>query len=487
MQHRSTRFLHRSLSLLALALVAACASVPQTGTPQVPLAASGIASHESLAAGTNAAWPGEDWWRGYADPQLEALVAEGLANSPDVAAAQARLRRADGMAQAAGAALLPSLDLKGSASGEKLSYNTGLPKAFLPQGWNDYGQIAGALEWDIDLWGRNRAGLAAARSERRAAQIDALQARLVLASTIARAYADLARQFEEVDIRTGALEMRRSGEALVAQRVAGGMDTRGNLRLVEAQTAAARSELSAAQEGLLLRRHQIAALVGAGPDRGLAITRPQWTTIEPQDLPDGVTTALVARRPDIAMARERVEAAAARVKVARADFYPAIRLSALYGLQSLELDMLFKHDSSRGRVGGIVSLPIFHGGEISGHYRGARATFDEAVADYNHTVLDAYRQVADAATGRRMLAERLGDVRAALAASEEAHAIARRRYEGGLSTYLDVLAVEDRLLQARMAASTLEAASRSADIALIRALGGGFADPGAQPKDATHE
>jgi outer membrane protein TolC len=140
-----------------------------------------------------------------------------------------------------------------------------------------------------------------------------------------------------------------------------------------------------------------------------------------------------------------------------------------------------------GSAGGAVSLPIFHGGAISGRYRGARATFDEAVADYDRAVLNAYRQVADAATSRHKLAERLAAAHAALAASEDAHALARKRYEGGLSSYLDVLAVEDRLLQARMVANTMLAAGRSADVALIRALGGGFADPATQSKDAPNE
>ena len=174
--------------------------------------------------------------------------------------------------------------------------------------------------------------------------------------------------------------------------------------------------------------------------------------------------------------------------MARADFFPAIRLNALIGLQSLGLGSLLQGDSTFGSIGPAVSLPVFHGGALSGRYRSAHAGYDAAVADYDKTVLAAYQQVADAVTSRQALAARLGDTRAALAATQDAYAIARRRYDGGLSTYLDVLSVEDRLLQARLAATALEAAARSADVTLIRALGGGFAPAAPDAaKDARHD
>ena len=217
-----------------------------------------------------------------------------------------------------------------------------------------------------------------------------------------------------------------------------------------------------------------AALMGAGPDRGLSITRPPLSSRPAPGVPAGVTTDLIGRRPDIVAARERMEAAASRIKAARADFFPAIRLSALVGLQSLGIDQLFNSDSTYGTAGPAFTLPVFHGGELKGRYREARAAYDEAVADYDKAVIDAYQQVADAVTGQRFVGERLSDARAALDAAEEAYKIARLRYEGGLSNYLDVLTVEDRLLQARLSVATLSGFSRTQDVTLIRALGGGF-------------
>jgi NodT family efflux transporter outer membrane factor (OMF) lipoprotein len=321
---------------------------------------------------------------------------------------------------------------------------------------------------------------------------------------VADAYADLARLYDAHDIAARALEIRTVSQNLVTQRQRNGLETRGSVRQSDATVANARAQLAAIEASMAVRRHQIAALIGAGPDRGLAITRPHLARQADLGLPADVTTNLVVRRPDVAAALARTEAAAKRIKVARADFFPAIRLSALLGLQSLGYntvipglgtgtssprpftDTLFNKDSLFGSVGPAISLPIFHGGAISGRYRGARAAFDESVAQYDKTVLGAYQQVADAVAGRRILEKRLTESRAALAASEDAYEIARKRYGGGLFTYLDVLNVEDQLLAARQSLAELEASAYTLDIALIRALGGGFAPSAPLSKDSSH-
>lgn len=478
----------RRATPLAMLLLVGCASVPDLGPAPTPVVSDAIAAERSLAPAANAAWPGNGWWMAYGDPQLAALIDEGMRNSPDVAAAVARFRRAGGMAQEAGAALQPRIDIQGDATLDKQSYNNGFPREFLPQGWHDSGRVAANTGFDIDLWGRNRAALAAATSEERAAAIDAQQAQLLLSTGIALAYVDLLQQFIERDIRQSTLEVRLSSQKLVTQREANGLENRVSVRQADAEVASARTSLAEAEEAIALRQHQIAALIGAGPDRGLAITRPTLASVGREGVPQGATTDLIGRRPDIAAARERVEAAAGRIRVARADFYPAISLGALGGVQSLGLENLFKQGSIFGSVGPAISLPIFHGGALQGRYRGARADYDEAVANYNRTVLTAYQEVADAVTSGRSLEQRVVDAEAAYAASEEAYRLARLRYEGGLSTYLDVLDVEDRMLIARSRLAAIEAASRSIDITLIRALGGGFytASAATNPKDLPH-
>ena len=478
----------RTLILLGFAAsLTACASVPDLGAKPGLRPAGSLAADRSFQAATQAEWPGDGWWSGYGDVQLTALIEEGVKGSPDVAAAAARFRKAQGMAQTAGAALLPSLDAQGKAGFEKQSYNMGFPAEFVPHGWKSNGQAALNLSFDLDLWGRNRAALAAATSEADAARIEMEQARLMLTTGIAAAYADLARLYAERDVLAAALDLRGATQKLVSDRVRSGLDTRAELKQADAGIPVARADLAAVDETIALSRNQLAALIGAGPDRGLTIARPTLGQLQARGLPAQLTTDLIGRRPDIAAARTRAEAAASRIKVARADFYPAISLSALVGVQSLGLSNLAKSGSTFGNAGPAISLPIFHGGAISGQYRGARATYDEAVANYDRTVTDAYREVADAVTSQRSLADRLGQSRQALSDSEEAYSIARKRYEGGLSTFLDVLTSEERVLQARRSVSDLEARAFALDIALIRALGGGFSSTTAlAPKDATH-
>lgn len=497
--------LSRCIAPLFVLALGACAAIPDLGTAPTPLSNQDIAASQSLPAGEGV-WPVDRWWTAYGDPQLDALMDEGLRGAPDLKAAMARFRKAAGMAQSAGAALAPSVDASLDVKANKQSYNNGFPSDFVPQGWLGQGQAALNVGFDLDLWGRNRAALAAATSEAQAAQIEAAQARLTLTTGIAQAYADLARLHDERAIRAATLDLREATRKLVSDRLKSGLDTRGDMRQADAGVAAARADLGANEESIALRRNQIAALIGAGPDRALTITAPRTATLAARPLPGDVTTALVARRPDVAAALARTQAAASRIKVARADFFPAISLGAMIGFQALGYqtsfsdagisgqakpltDLLFDKGSFIGGVGPAISLPIFHGGALKGQYRSARATFDEAVALYDRTVLDAYREVADAVTSQASLARQIADARAALAASEDAYAIARKRYEGGLSTYLDVLVVEERLLQARQIAAELDSRALNIDIALIRALGGGYAPAPAQypaAKDPSH-
>ena len=478
---------------VTLALLAGCAAVPDTGPRHVPIAPQTLSATRSLPGSAEGLWPQMAMWRSYADPQMGVLIEEGLANSPDLAAALARVRAAAAMAQEARGATLPSLDLGGSTSLDKRSYNNGFPKQFVPKGWNDGGEVSATLGFDLDLWGRNRAALAAAKGEARAAEVEAMEVRLMIGSSIALAYVDLSRQFALRDARQQLLDVQAARQDLTARRVAQGLDNAATLRSAEAASAAARSDLAAADAMVLMRRHQLAALLGAGPDRGLSIARPNLPPANSRSLPEDITTNLIGHRPDIVVARERMQAAAARVQVARADFYPSVRLGALIGLQSVGLSNLFESDSTYGNVGPAVSLPLFHGGALQGRYRASQGTYDAAVADYDKNVITAYQQVADAYVDRRTIGERLVEARAALDASTAAYDLARRREGAGLSSHLDVLAAEERMLQARLAFDEIEAATTSSEMILIRALGGGYAEtpaiqaPQSLAKDNPHE
>ncbi len=460
------------LALGAALPLAACA--PDLGDAPAPRTAASFAATRSLPD-ERGAWPGDGWWRRYGDPQLDQLIAEGLAGAPDIPAAAARLARAQGVARAAGAAIGPSLAAEGSATAIKQSYNNGFPRAFLPQGWNDSGNLDLRASLDLDLWGRNRARLRGAIKDADAARIEAAQARITLAAAIADAYAEFARLYAERDVAELAVRIQQDTAGLVADRVRGGLDNQGQQRQAESQVPAARADLAQIDEQIAIRRHQLAALIGAGPDRGLAIARPVLAALAPLPLPRSAGIDLIGRRPDIVAARIRVEAEGERVHAARAAFYPDISLSGLIGVQALGLGNLVKLGSDYGNVGPAVSLPIFDGGRRSGDYRAARADYDAAVADYDATLIQALRQVADAVASRDALATQAREARAALEQSERAYAIARLRYKGGLSTFLDVLTAEQAAIVARRRDADLSARAFTLDVALARALGGGFA------------
>jgi NodT family efflux transporter outer membrane factor (OMF) lipoprotein len=462
----------RLLVIGALLPLAACA--PDLGTKPEPRTAASLAATRSLPAETGV-WPGDGWWRRYSDAQLDALIDEGLAGAPDIAAAAARLARAEGVVRSAGGRLAPTLSAEGSAGKVKQSYNNGFPREFLPQGWKNTGTLNVQGGFDLDLWGRNRANLRAALADRDAARIEQQQARITLAASIAEAYADLAQLYADRDVTEEALRIQADTAGLVAQRVQNGLDTEGQRRQAAAQVPAARADLGAIDEQIAVTRNRLAALIGAGPDRGLAITRPTLATLAPAALPTNAGIDLVGRRADIAAARARVEAQAERIKVARAAFYPNISLQGLVGVQALGFGNVLKEGSVYGNAGPAISLPIFDGGQRSGDFRVARAEYDSAVADYDRTLIGALQEVANAVASRNALDQQLGDARASLGDSRHAYEIARLRYQAGLSTYLDVLSAEQAVIAARRREADLSARAFTLDVALVRALGGGFA------------
>jgi NodT family efflux transporter outer membrane factor (OMF) lipoprotein len=423
-------------------------------------------------------WPGADWWRAYGDPQLDALIAEALVGSPDVAAAEARLHRAQALERQADAARLPTVGANASVALNKQSYNNGIPAEFVPKGYNDVGRATLDFAWELDFWGKNRAAAAAAGFEARAAAADRAGAEVMLSTAVASTYAQLAQQFAARDVAVAAIKVRAATFKLVDQRVNAGLDTRAELKSAEAGVPAARGDLAAIDESIAITRHALAALLGAGPDRGDAITPPPPARLAAFGLPAQLAADLVGRKPEVVAARWRAEAAGKRIGVAHAQFYPNINLAAFIGFQSLGLSNLLAAGSDIGQIGPAISLPIFDGGARKANLRGAEADYALAVAQYDGAVTRALQDVADAAASAHALTTRLAEARAALAAEEEAYKVAQLRFKGGLANYQSVLIVEDNVLQRRRLVADLEARAFSLDVALVRALGGGFASAG---------
>jgi NodT family efflux transporter outer membrane factor (OMF) lipoprotein len=457
-------------------LVGGCA--PDLGPAAKLTTPQDYASARSLDA-PQADWPGDRWWTAYGDDQLNRLIDTALASSPDLREAAARVRLAESQATQTGARLGPTANASGSVKETRIKQSVGLPPQIasnLPSDWTDVTQLGASLNWQLDFFGKNRAALNAALSQTRAARADQAAARLQLSSAVANAYATLLQLYADRDAAAEALKVRRETLDLVGQRLRNGLETRGEFSQQNATVPAARADLDRLDLQILQTRHLLAGLIGKGPDAGLDVVRPAAPTLRPLGLPANLAAGLIGRRPDIVAARERVEAARQQEKSARADFYPNVNLAATELVLSLSAKDIASHNIQLTQVGPAISLPLFDGGQRRGAYRGARAEYELAVAEYDRALANALREVADAVASKRSLTAQIADARASLASSEDAYQVARERYQGGLAPYINVLTAENAVLQERRAVADLDAQALSLDIALIRALGGGFSE-----------
>lgn len=435
---------------------------------------SAYASDNSLAPAAAAAWPADDWWQGYGDPELAKLIGEGLTGASDMRIAEARVALAYAGVGASRASLLPTVAGSAEADSERQSYNYLIGENFVPKGWNDAGLASLSLDWEIDFWGKNRAALAAAKGKAAAAEAEAAAARLALSTGIADVYGGLAALYAERDSTVSAINVRKQTLSLMADRYGKGLENEGALERSRAAEAGAEAELAQIDEQIGLVRNQLAALVGAGPDRGLAIARPKVKGGRFIGVPQNLPVELVGRRPDIVAARATAEAGLKEIDAAKAAYYPNVNLAAMIGKQALGLNLITETGSTLGSVGPAISLPIFEGGRLRAGERAAVSQYEIAVASYDKTLTEALHQVADAVVSKRQLARQLASVRRSSAAAEKAWRVVSDRYEGGLATYLEVLTAEDALISARRATAALQARAFTLDIAMVRALGGGF-------------
>ncbi|MDO8317979.1 efflux transporter outer membrane subunit, partial [Rhodoferax sp.] len=416
----------------------------------------------------------EAWWTVYGDVQLNALIEEALSGSPDMAAATARLQRAQAMTQVSSSALKSQVNANASVTEDKLSYNHLTPPAFTPTGMNDYGRVTLNIQWELDFWGKNRAALSAATSELEARRAELAQTRWILSSGVATAYANLSLLLANRDTEAKLVDIRRTTATLMVERLTNGLETRGGLREADARRAAAEGALLALDEQIALLRNRLAALLGAGPDRGLSIAVPTLKLDHAFGLPPELAVNLLGRRPDVVAARLMVQAQDSRMEQKKAEFYPNINLSAFVGVQSLGLDKLTASGSEIASVGPAISLPIFTAGRLQGELRGAQAVHAELVANYHATLAHALQVVADSAVSQKVLTQRLLKAQEALEATAEAQRVVHNRQAAGLANRLDVLAADEALLGSQNAQTQLHAQSFTQDIALQRALGGGY-------------
>ena len=472
--HRITvRSLCSSACLIAVLLLTACAPLPPASTRLIEKLPSEFATSSTFTAAV-VQWPTMNWWNSYQDAQLDQLIEEGLRGSPNLAIAQARLNRAQAYTQVAGAPLQPQINATAAAGTQRLSYNYLTPDTTVLRGWNQVAQAALNMNWEIDFWGKYRSALAAATSELQAIEAEHAQAVLVLTTALTASYAELARLFAQQTTSQRAVKIRTQTSTLFRERFNHGLETLASVREADSKRAQATTELLLIAEQIDLQRNRIAALLGAGPDRGRLISAPKAAPSIKSGLPENLTMDLLGRRPDIVAARLQTQAFSSRIDQRQADFYPNINLVAFIGVQSLGLDRLSQGGSQFGAAGPAISLPIFTGGRLQGELRAAQATYDESVAIYNRTLTAALQEVGDAITSIKALTGQLEQAELGLVAAREAFTMITGRYRGGLANYIEVLIAEDIMLTSLRSVTELRARRLLLDVLLIRALGGGY-------------
>ncbi len=425
-------------------------------------------------------WPRKDWWTMFGDAKLDALIQQALAGNPSLRAAEARVRSALALADAARASLYPTLDLNASVNRERFSANDIYPPPF-GGSWANEGRTTLDFSYEFDFWGKHRNELNAALGDARATAADAAQAQLVLAAAVAQSYFQLQSDLASLAVARDTLTRREGLRDLNRVRVSRGLEVAVAVRQSDQQVASSSVEVSAAEAAVQVDRHQLAALLGLGPDAPLDIQPALHTYDKALAFPANLPADLLARRPDIAAQRFRLEAAAAKIGAAKADFFPNVNLAAFIGFAATSVTglNLFTASSRVAGVGPALHLPIFDAGRLRANLRGRYGEYDGAVEQYNQTLLDALRQVADQITGVRAVKQQLAHQAVALAAADDAHRLTLDRYRAGLTNYLDVLVNEERLLAERMNQVRLQGRNLALAVEMIRALGGGYRVPDA--------
>lgn len=457
---------------LALAL-AACAQAPVQAPPAVPMAD----SFRDIPAGwadANAKAPllPADWWTMYQDPQLDQLEQQLIANSPDLASALARYKQAQAATGVARAAESPTLGASLNGQRDRQSDLKPLRGATSPANYNS-GTLQFDLGYEVDLWGRVAKTVSAGEAQEKAAGADLAAARLSLQIQLADTL--LALRGSDADIKLLAeteQAFQRQAE-LVTRRHDGGTASGLDLARAETQVESTRSLLRQRQAQRAVQEHAIAALVGANAAsfKLEAAASKQFAT--PQ-VPVGLPSQLLQRRPDIAAAALRVAAASDQLGVARTALFPSLMLNASGGFQSSDFGRFAQASNLFWAVGPTLAVSLLDGGRRRSQIAGAEAVLDEAGQHYRAVVLTAFQQVQDQLALLNNYDEAAKSDHLAAAAAQRALDLATKRYDQGAASYLEVVTAQTAYLQSARSELDLTTRYRQAGVQLVKAVGGGW-------------
>jgi multidrug efflux system outer membrane protein len=420
------------------------------------------------------------WWQRYADPQLDALETQALADSPTLQIAAARLSQARSQLAGASASVFPSIGLGTRAQRFKTSADRPLSGYGTPNFGpvqNEY-SLSLSVSYEADLFGRVQRSIEGARATAQQSAIDLENTRLVLTTDLATAYFNLRGEDAEIDALNRSITLQRRALDYVTQRhdlgVASGLEVAEQQALLD-NTLVQVDVLKRLRDQF---EHAIATLTGAAaPQFALAA---DLKDVKEPAIPLGMPSDLLQRRPDVASAERAMAAANAQIGVATAAFYPSIIVGPQYGFDSRSFSSIFDASSILWSLGVSATATIFDGGRIRANVDFTKAGYDATVASYRRTVLTAMQEVEDGITGLAALDRASAQSQRAIASSRKVLDLATSRYEGGATTYLDVINAQQSLLGIERQATQLQSQRRVTSVFLIKALGGDWAGTGDQ-------
>ncbi|MCW0219214.1 MAG: efflux transporter outer membrane subunit [Prosthecobacter sp.] len=471
---------------LLLPILLSTSAIAQVGPNYERPATEAPAHFKNVAwreARPSASQPKGEWWKVFHDAKLNELMAQATTNNQNLKAAIARFDQARATARIARTDLLPSLSVPLSANRQRTSENAISP---IPLNGLYYeGPAYNAttdLTWELDLFGKIRRGVEAGRADAEAAADTVHNVLLGIQADVATNYFKLRSLDQEIRLVREAVGLRGEAFKIAKARVQAGAGSELEQAQSETEVASAEAETSSLQAQRDQLENAIAILLGSSA-ASFRIPVSGSGLYSPPSLPVGAPSDLLERRPDIAQAERSLAAATARIGVAKAQFFPSIKLIGSGGFQSADIDLLMQPESLIWSYGPSISIPLFSGGKNHFNLSKAKAAHDEALADYRQAFLTAVADVETSLSSIRNLAISAEAQQRARNSAERAASLAKTRYESGTSPYLDVIEANRTTLSTQRATVQLASQRLIASVSLIKALGGGWnsTQPGVMP------
>ena len=458
-------------SFAALAL-AGCAMGPNYRRPRV----SAPAAFRGQAAPEKASLADLSWWDLYSDPNLQALIKEALADNNDMRAEVARVEFAGAMSELARSAYFPFIGYEGGVEKARNVFKLNPADLALPNENRSSGLFLGGLTaaWEFDVWGRIRRMNESALADYLGTEEAHRALMLSLTSSVAQAYFELQELDRRLEIAKTSVKAFDDTAKLFTRRFNAGIASKLEVARAESALAVARGSVDDIKRLMALKENEISVLVGKNPE---AIKRSAPEKIGPEGLPAipaGLPSTLLERRPDVRAAEETLVAANARIGMAKADFFPRIGLTAVYGAVSTELSTFTNGTSAVSALAAEFAGPIFTGGALTAQYKAALADYDQAKYGYFQTVITAFKEVSDALVSIQKLAQLEKEQSKSVDSLTESVTIVNKRYREGVSSYYEVLEAQQLLFPAEISLSKTRRDRLLAVVQLYKALGGGW-------------